>query len=101
METANEDPKHIAIQMDGNRRWAKNKGLNEWQGHNEGARTLKKIIEHCKKREVKILTVYALSMENFKNRSKEELDYHFKLHKRYIKKEILDSDQLIKNKKLF
>ena len=90
-------PTHIAIQMDGNRRWGeKNKG-DPLEGHRQGALTLKKIIEHGRDKGVKILTVYALSMENLK-RSKEELDCHFWLHKKYIKKWILDSDEFVKNK---
>jgi len=101
MESINNGPKHIAIQMDGNRRWAKNKGLSEWQGHDEGAKTLKKIIEACQKKGVKVLTVYALSTENFQKRSKEELEYHFNLHKKYIKKEILSSDNFVKHKVRF
>ncbi len=93
-------PTHIAIQMDGNRRWGrKNKG-NSLEGHRQGGETLKQILEHCKKIGVKILTVYALSTENLK-RSKEELAFHFGLHKKYLKKHILDSDDFIKNKTKF
>lgn len=88
-------PKHIAIQMDGNRRWGKKNTGNPSDGHREGAKTLKKIIEHCQKIGVKILTFYALSAENLK-RSKEELKVHFGLHKKYLKKWILDSDDFIK-----
>jgi undecaprenyl diphosphate synthase len=90
-------PTHIAIQLDGNRRWGKEHTGNAYDGHREGAKTLKKICDHCKKIGVKILTVYALSIENLE-RSKEELDIHFDLHKRYIKKHILDSDEFVKNK---
>ena len=93
-------PTHIAIQMDGNRRRGrKNKG-NSLEGHRQGGETLKQILEHCKKIGVKILTVYALSTENLK-RSKEELAFHFGLHKKYLKKHILDSDDFIKNKTKF
>ena len=86
--------------MDGNRRWGRENRGNELEGHKEGARRLKKIIEHCKKIGVKIVTVYALSSENL-NRSKEELDTHFSLHKKYLKKWILNSDDFIKNKVKF
>jgi len=93
-------PAHIAIQMDGNRRWGKQHKGNPFEGHSQGAVTLKKIIKHCKDKGVKILTVYALSMENLK-RSKEELIYHFGLHKKYLKEEILDSDEFVKTKTKF
>lgn len=94
-------PTHIAIQMDGNRRWGrKNKG-NAFDGHKEGAKNLKIICEHCRKIGVKVLTVYALSSENLKKRSKEELAVHFGLHKKYIKKWVLDSDEFVKNKTKF
>jgi undecaprenyl diphosphate synthase len=90
-------PIHIAIQMDGNRRWGKENKGNELEGHKKGALTLKEITEHCQKIGVKILTVYALSIENLK-RSKKELKTHFSLHKKYIKKWILNSDDFVKNK---
>jgi len=89
-------PKHIAIQMDGNRRWGKKNKGNHLEGHKEGAMTLKKIVEHCCKKGVKVLTVYGLSTENLK-RGKEELSHHFGLHKKYMKEWILDSDELTKN----
>jgi|SRR3989344_980165 len=96
----NNFPVHIAIQMDGNRRWGRENKGNELEGHKEGAKTLRKIVDHCKEIGVKILTVYALSAENLK-RPKEELVVHFGLHKDYIKKEILDSDQFVKNEVRF
>src|SRR3989344_1505593 len=96
----NNFPVHIAIQMDGNRRWGRENKGNELEGHKEGAKTLRKIVDHCKEIGVKILTVYALSAENLK-RPKEELAVHFGLHKDYIKKEILDSDQFVKNEVRF
>lgn len=59
-------PQHIAIIMDGNRRWAKNKGLPTNLGHKEGYETFKKVADYCKKIGVKYLTVYAFSTENWK-----------------------------------
>src|SRR3989344_5895017 len=90
-------PTDIAIQMDGNRRWGKKNKKNPLEGHKEGAIVLKKIAEYCKKIGVKVFTVYALSTENLK-RSKEELSYHFGLHKKYLKEWILDSVEFVKNK---
>lgn len=66
-------PKHIAIIMDGNRRWARNQGLPEEKGHEAGAETLEKLIEPAAKMGIKTLTVYALSTENLKERAKREL----------------------------
>src|SRR3989344_7849506 len=93
-------PTHIAIQMDGNRRWGKKNKRSPLEGHKEGAIVLKKIAEYCKKIGVKVFTVYALSTENLK-RSKEELAVHFGLHKKYLKKWILESDEFVKNEAKF
>lgn len=65
-------PRHIAIIMDGNRRWAKNKNLPRIEGHRNGALALEKIINQAGKRGVKILTVYAFSSEN-RNRDPKEI----------------------------
>ncbi len=65
-------PEHIAIILDGNRRWAKSKMLPVKLGHKQGAETLKKIAKYANKIGVKDLTVYAFSTENWK-RSEEEV----------------------------
>lgn len=65
-------PKHIAIIMDGNRTWARNKGLDPKLGHKEGAKTLENIVRYANKIGIKYLTVYAFSTENW-NRTKEEV----------------------------
>lgn len=65
-------PKHIAIIMDGNRTWARTKGMDPKFGHKEGAKTLEKIVRYANKIGIKYLTVYAFSTENWK-RSKEEV----------------------------
>lgn len=65
-------PKHIAIIMDGNRRWAKDRGLKTRDGHKAGAQALEDISKFCNKIGIKYLTVYAFSTENWK-RSKEEV----------------------------
>ena len=87
-------PNHIAIIMDGNGRWAKNRNKPRVFGHKEGAATLRKTLEYCKKIGVHYLTVYAFSTENWK-RSKEEVDALMFLFKTYIKSE---REELIKNK---
>ncbi len=64
-------PKHIAIIMDGNRRWAKKKGLDPKLGHKEGAKTLEKIVRYANKIGLGYITVYAFSTENWKRTSDE------------------------------
>ncbi len=65
-------PKHIAIIMDGNRRWAKQKGLTTREGHKAGADNLEDLSKFCNEIGIKYLTVYAFSTENWK-RSKQEV----------------------------
>ncbi len=67
-------PSHVAIIMDGNGRWAKNRGLKRTNGHKKGAEALKKISEYVYDKHIKILSVFAFSTENWK-RDKEEVDY--------------------------
>ena len=76
-------PKHIAIIMDGNRRWAKSKGLKPTLGHKEGAKTLEKIVRYANKIGIKHITVYAFSTENWK-RTEEEVNALMLLLQNYI-----------------
>lgn len=76
-------PEHIAIIMDGNRRWAKKKNLPIKLGHREGAKTLEKIVRYAKTLGVKYLTVYAFSTENWK-RSEDEVNALMELLERYL-----------------
>ena len=76
-------PKHIAIIMDGNRRWAREKGLDPKQGHREGAKTLEKIVRYANKIGLKYITVYAFSTENWK-RSEDEVGALMILLQRYL-----------------
>lgn len=62
-------PKHVAIIMDGNRRWAVQKGLTVDQGHEAGAKNLDEIVKAAEKLGIKYLTVYTLSTENWRKRS--------------------------------
>lgn len=73
-----EIPNHLAIIIDGNRRWAKKKGLSSFQGHKKGLDNVDKIGDYCVKRGIKILTLYVFSSENWK-RSKKEINYLMKL----------------------
>ncbi len=83
-------PSHIAIIMDGNRRWARKRGLPDIEGHEKGAEVLENLVEAAEKMGVKTITVYALSTENVKERAKREVlglfnlmrkAYHSKLKK--------------------
>ena len=78
-------PKHIAIIMDGNRRWAKEKGLDPKFGHKAGAETLEKIASYANEIGLKYLTVYAFSTENWK-RTKEEIGALMLLLQNYLDK---------------
>jgi undecaprenyl diphosphate synthase len=78
-------PKHIAIIMDGNRRWARARGLPDVKGHEAGSKNLQKIVEYCRDIGVKNLTVYALSTENWRKRSPLEVKGIFDLLVRIVK----------------
>lgn len=69
---------HLALIMDGNRRWAKKRGLFPWQGHKKGVDSVEMAIQFCIKREIKYLSLYTFSLENV-NRSDTEKKYLFKL----------------------
>ena len=79
--------RHLGIILDGNRRWAKQRGLNPLFGHRRGFSNIKKIVKVVFKKGIKVLTVYAFSTENWK-RDKTELKYLMKLFKVFLKKEI-------------
>ena len=76
-------PKHIAIIMDGNRRWAKAKGMPASFGHKEGAKTLEKIVRYANKIGIEYITVYAFSTENWK-RTEEEVKSLMLLFQTYL-----------------
>ena len=88
-------PKHIAIIMDGNRRWARNKNIPTQLGHNQGAKTLEEIAKVCEEKGVQYLTVFAFSTENW-NRSKEEVDHLMEL----LAKNISDFDKRFNNREV-
>lgn len=85
-------PKHIAIIMDGNGRWAKKRLLSKKMGHRAGADALKKIVEKLENTEIKDITVYAFSTENWR-RSEEEVNSLMELLREYIKNYIKDNDK--------
>jgi undecaprenyl diphosphate synthase len=75
---------HLAIILDGNRRWATAHGLPKIIGHTEGAKNIKRIAKTAIKQEIKYLTMYILSTENLKNRSESELKHLFSLFGKII-----------------
>ena len=77
---------HVAIIMDGNGRWAQNKGRPRLFGHQAGARRVREIVESCPDLWIKYLTIFAFSTENWK-RTQLEVSGLMKLFKRYIYKE--------------
>ncbi len=60
-----EQPRHVAIIMDGNRRWARNRGLSEIEGHAAGVESVREILKHAVRRGIPFLTIYAFSRENW------------------------------------
>ena len=76
-------PRHIAIIMDGNRRWAKARGKNASFGHKEGAKTLEKIVRYANKIGLEYITVYAFSTENWK-RAEDEVSALMMLLQNYL-----------------
>ena len=74
MEMKKEYPKHVAIILDGNRRWAKERGLTGLQGHKAGFDNIKRLSTYILNQGTEVLSVFAFSTENF-NRSKEEVNY--------------------------
>jgi undecaprenyl diphosphate synthase len=69
---------HLALIMDGNRRWAKKHHLATIQGHKEGAKTLKRLLHYCLEKNIKMVSVYAFSIENFQ-RNPDELKKIFQI----------------------
>ena len=79
-------PRHIAIIMDGNGRWAKERNLPRIRGHEEGIKSVKEIVETCARLGIKYLTLYAFSKENWK-RPKTEVNALWKLLENYLRNE--------------
>ena len=86
-------PKHVAIIMDGNGRWAKKRGLPRIAGHKKGIDSVREIVRLCSELGIEILTLYTFSMENW-NRPKTEISALMRLLLNTIRKEI---DKLVKN----
>uniref|UniRef100_A0A7J2TG60 Tritrans,polycis-undecaprenyl-diphosphate synthase (geranylgeranyl-diphosphate specific) n=1 Tax=Archaeoglobus fulgidus TaxID=2234 RepID=A0A7J2TG60_ARCFL len=86
-----EIPKHIAIIMDGNRRFARKRGMKETMGHEFGSRKAEEVLRWCWELGIKMLTLYAFSTENFK-RSEEEKRNIFNIFERELKRLLTDRE---------
>jgi undecaprenyl diphosphate synthase len=78
--------KHVAIIMDGNGRWAEQRGMPRWKGHEAGAQAVRRTIEAACRAEMEVLTLFAFSSENWKRPSR-EVDILFRLLLRYLQAE--------------
>ncbi len=88
-------PRHIAIIMDGNGRWAKKRGLPRSAGHARGAETFKTIVRYCGEIGISYLTVYAFSTENW-SRPKDEVENLMRLLEEYLEKARTELDERIR-----
>jgi tritrans,polycis-undecaprenyl-diphosphate synthase [geranylgeranyl-diphosphate specific] len=87
---------HIAIILDGNRRWASEKELNPWLGHKKGAETVERLLDWCEKLNVKFVTLYTFSTENFR-RSPEEIAEIMEIAEEKFRK-LLTDERIHRNK---
>ena len=89
MSSSLQVPNHIAVIMDGNGRWATKRNLSRLQGHKQGSETAKKFIEIALNYNIKNITLYAFSSENWR-RSADEIDHMMYLMEYYLDSEISD-----------
>ena len=90
------NPEHVAIILDGNRRFAKRLMLQPWKGHEYGREKVEDLLDYVKELGIKEMTFYALSVENNKNRTKRELNFIYKLFKEAFKN--MNREKIEKNK---
>jgi len=91
-------PEHIAVVPDGNRRWARQKGLKSWEGHDAGAKVVEKVLDWCLKYNIPMISFYSLSMDNLKKRPKKEVEHIISILKNELMK--LAEDERIHNNKV-
>jgi len=87
MEEPDQLPRHVAIIMDGNGRWARKRGLPRHRGHEEGAAAVREVVEEAARQGLKQLTLYALSAENLSRRPPDEVDFLMDLLKKSLRDE--------------
>ena len=93
METSN--PEHVAIVLDGNRRFAKRLMLEPWKGHELGKEKVEKLLDYAKELGIKEMTFYALSVENINSRPKGELNFLYKIFREMFKD--MDRDKMMRD----
>ncbi len=86
-------PRHVAIIMDGNGRWARQRSLERIEGHEQGARSVRTIVTHAARLGLEALTLYSFSTENWK-RPREEVDFLMELYARYL---VAERDTIMSN----
>jgi len=89
--------KHLVLIPDGNRRWAKRKGLLSWQGHLEGAKVVEKILEKVLELKIPYFTFWGGSYDNLTKRSKTEIKFLLKIYENYFKR-LLEEKRIDENK---
>lgn len=85
-------PKHIAIIPDGNRRWAKDKGLEPWQGHDAGAATMEELARYAFDHGIQCLSFWGSSLENLQKRPLREKQELLRIYEEYFQKLMVDED---------
>jgi undecaprenyl diphosphate synthase len=90
-------PTHIAIIPDGNRHWARQRGLKPWAGHEEGAKNTEKITREALKMGIKCLSFWGSSLENLKKRPLRERQELLRVYEKYFKR-LIDSKDILENK---
>ena len=91
-----EKPEHVAIILDGNRRWASEQEVNPWLGHKKGAETVEQLLDWCENLGVKSVTLYAFSTENFR-RTHEEVQKIMQIAEEEFRK-LLTDERIHRNK---
>lgn len=89
-------PSHVAIIPDGNRRWARGKGLAPWEGHEEGAKNFEVLIKHSLKKGIKCLTIWGSSLDNLTKRPFDEKKALLDIYKRYFQR-LLEGSEIHEN----
>ena len=97
LKTETEMPRHLAIILDGNRRFAKRLMLEPWKGHELGAEKVEKLLDWCKELGIREITLYCFSLENF-NRPKKEFNFLMKIFKKEFSK--MKTDKRVHNNKI-
>jgi len=88
----NNIPDHIAIIPDGNRRWAKNKGLESWKGHEVGAKNLEELIKKAMEKNIKCLSFWGSSLDNLSKRPISEKKALLEIYNKYFQKLLKNED---------